>query len=453
MKPIVAIATPRSPAIRGAVRISGDGVDDVLAAVGITVPPRTCRIAITLATDSPIGDVPADLMYWSDHRSYTGSPSAEIHTIGSSPVLDAIMTRLIDAGATPAKPGEFTLRAFLAGRLDLPQAEAVLGVIDSPGGEAFETSLAQLAGNLSRPLQTIRLDLIQLLADIEAGLDFVDEDIEFVSASEIRRRLVVASEVVQTAAAQLRSRNQSTQTPSITLRGFPNAGKSQLLNAMSGQQPAIVSSTAGTTRDIVSHDVRLGGQTVRFCDTAGIEDDDARVVSATANAQSSREDKTASIRLWCVDSSDPDFESTADQIQTIARQTGGVSSVDLFLATKSDLNESISTTTRSMSVEKATWIPCSGKTGAGLDDVVAAITDGLDQSGDDATGTSIRCRESFRGAAESIESAIEATDQAIGQELVAAEIREALRHIGEVTGEIYTDDILDQVFSRFCIGK
>lgn len=444
MHTIVAIATPRSPAVRGAVRISGDNVDEVLIASGIAPPDRTGRSEINFDAGLPIGVVPVDLLYWADNRSYTGNQSAEFHTIGSLPVLDAIVARLVDAGAIPAQPGEFTLRAFLAGRLDLTQAEAVLGVIDAPGGEAFEASLAQLAGNLSKPLQTIRLDLIQLLADIEAGLDFVDEDIEFVSLDEIVRRLELAATVIHAASSQLATRVQSTEVPSVTLRGLPNAGKSQLLNALANQQIAIVSATAGTTRDVVQQDVELGDMTVRFCDTAGIEDDGLRDVSASANAQSIQRDQTAQIRLWCVDASDESFESTSQAILKTADETSKPSTVDLFIATKSDIANRR---------PAEPWLRCSGKTGDGLNEVIQTILQTLGASIGDTTGTSIRCRESLANARQSIHSAIQAARDGIGQELVAAEIREALQNIGEVTGEIYTDDILDQVFSRFCIGK
>lgn len=451
MHTIVATATPPSPAVRGAVRLSGPDVASILAAAGLAVPKRTGRTSIQIATDSPIGSVPADLLYWAGDRSYTGAPSAEIHTIGSPPVLDAIMARLVTAGAVPAAPGEFTLRAFLAGRIDLPQAEAVLGVIDAPGDAAFEASLSQLAGNVSRPLSIIRADLITLLADIEAALDFVDEDIEFVTTESILRRLQAAKQVVASAQNGLSSRTASTARPVVTLRGLPNAGKSRLINALAGRDAAIVSPTAGTTRDVVQTPARVGGIELTLCDTAGIEPDNAHRFATAAETRSADQDALADVRLWCVDASSSDFDSDANQLTdrtetlTAVRRTGVR---DIWVATKIDIAPSTApneTTTRR-------WIRCSSVTGEGLTTLQNAIVAALETTGD-ATGTAARCDASLTAADRALSAAIASAQGQMGQELVAAEIRESLVAIGEVTGEIYTDDILDKVFSRFCIGK
>ncbi len=187
---IVAIASPLAPAARGIVRLSGDEaikiVDAITSPADVIRPRRQTRQVLC---GSPIGTVQADVLLWPTASSYTGQMAAEIHVVGSLPVLESIVDAVVAAGGRPAGPGEFTLRAFLAGRLDLTQAEAVLGVIDAQGRGALDHALQQLAGNLSRPLETMRSDLLDLLADVEAGLDFVDEDLEFISSQDLQTRL------------------------------------------------------------------------------------------------------------------------------------------------------------------------------------------------------------------------------------------------------------------------
>ena len=176
--------------------------------------------------------VPCDLFLWPTDRSYTREPVAELHTIGSPPLLQAALAAVCRAGARLAEPGEFTLRAFLAGRIDLTQAEAVLGVIDAARRNELDAALAQLAGGLARPLHQLRDDLLQLLAELEAGLDFVEEDIRFISQQEVARTAASGSELLEDVAKQMTSRLHGESFPQVALVGPPNAGKSSLFNAM-----------------------------------------------------------------------------------------------------------------------------------------------------------------------------------------------------------------------------
>ncbi len=214
--------------------------------------------------------LPADLFLWPQGRSYTRQLLAEIHTFGSPPLVDEILQSLCRNGARLAQPGEFTLRAFLAGRIDLTQAEAVLGVIDAADRNQLQAALAQLAGGLARPLGQLRSDLLDLLADLEAGLDFVEDDIRFVTPDELNRRLAAAAETIDQIGAQLTGRDAATARPRVALIGYPNVGKSSLFNALVGNAAALVSTQAGTTRDYLSATIDACGMSIELIDTAGI---------------------------------------------------------------------------------------------------------------------------------------------------------------------------------------
>ncbi len=240
--------------------------------------------------------VPCDLFLWPGNRSYTREPVAELHTVGSPPVLQAVLAGACRAGARLAEPGEFTLRAFLAGRLDLTQAEAVLGVIDAGGADELQAALAQLAGGFARPLHQLREDLVQLLAELEAGLDFVEEDIRFISQQAVLARLESAGSLLATVTQQLASRYAARELPQVALVGPPNVGKSSLFNALVERfgdndgskakrtMPALVSARRGTTRDYLTAMISLDGVRCELVDTAGVDGSDANLVKSIAAA-------------------------------------------------------------------------------------------------------------------------------------------------------------------------
>ena len=450
---IVAIASSTTPAARGVIRISGQRAIDVLSAMGVDENGKTSahRVEADIDTGSPLRAIPCQILIWPTDRSYTGQPAAELHTYGSLPVLTALVNTAITSGARSARPGEFTMRAFLAGRLDLTQAEAVLGVIEAEGRGSLDHALRQLAGNLSKPLESMRADLLDLLADVEAGLDFVDEDIEFISDGDLVARLLGLSEQLEQTQLLIRDRGDGTGHATITLRGEPNAGKSLLANRLAGRDAAIVADIAGTTRDVVMIETEIGNQTVTLIDTAGIEDEPAGSTSAEivsqSQSQASRAAHGSDVRLWCVDASRPDFESAKATLQATAKDYRR-GALDLWIATKSD---------RATSNTPHGWYATSSFTGAGIDELRVAISKFFEAHDRHETGsvigTAARCRETMHLAARAVSNAIELTQRERGHEFVAAELRTAAQCLGEVTGAVYTDDILDRVFSRFCIGK
>ena len=397
------------------------------------------------AVTPPIAALACHLYLWPTSRSYTRQPSAELHLIGSPPLLEAALHVLCEQGTRLAQPGEFTLRAFLAGRVDLTQAEAVLGVIDAENSRELNVVLTQLAGGLSSRLTRLRDDLMDLLAQIEAGLDFVDEDIEFVRDEEIDDQLGLALTSVRDLLTQLAARGGVSLEPRIVLRGEPNVGKSSLLNALVRTEAAIVSPTAGTTRDYVScpfHWHQVAGILV---DTPGYEDSSSGdPLTCAAQLAADQQARQAHLEILCLDATRPLLER---ERQVLA--TG--SSVERLVAwTKADL-----ATDREDSVRDAVFT--SSVTGEGLDSLralVACRVSGrtLAEVGAVAS-TAARCRESLHNAETRLQCARRLVAQRGGDELVAVELREALDQLGQVVGAVYTDDILDRIFSRFCIGK
>jgi tRNA modification GTPase len=442
---IAAIATASGSGLRGIVRVSGPKAVEIAAMLFDGEGPKsspTCRRG-TLRLPRDLGQVPATLYLWPTTNSYTRQPSAELHLPGSPPILEAALEAVCQVGARLARPGEFTLRAFLAGRLDLTQAEAVLGVIDADNRQTLKSALAQLAGGIARPLRALRERLLDLLAQLEAGLDFVDEDIEFVAAAELDRQLAAAAESIDSLANQMRSRGEVRQLPRIVLAGLPNVGKSSLLNALAEDSAAIVSDIAGTTRDFVTRRVKFGQRECLIIDTAGrFTTPTTTAIETAAQSLAAQQVENADLMLLCLDASQPLQEWEKQQLR--ARND----SRTLTVWTKTDLpvacNDEVSRSA----------VHTSSHTGAGIDELRRTIERALepiDSESGVVVGTADRCRESLRLAAEALQRA--RTNAAAGEELVAAEIRVALDELGRVVGAVYTEDILDRVFSRFCIGK
>lgn len=525
---IVAIASGGQPAARGIVRLSGPRVQEVLEqCFQPTEPPSPTasqrphrqrgRLQLRRG-DQELESVPVDLWSWPTSRSYTGQPSAELHLIGIPFLLERAVRECLRCGARLATPGEFTQRAFLAGRLDLLQAQAVWQVIAAQDPATLHQALGQLAGGLSTPLQRLRDDLIGLLAHLEAGLDFVDEDIEFISRSQLLGDLERLQAQLAATLAQLRQRSQTARLSRVLLVGPPNAGKSSLFNALVGEDAALVSAQRGTTRDYLSSRLALSNSVVELIDTAGL--DPLRATeshSAAADVPVSDVPATdfptadgateatgiggkdtdpldwlgqqqargllpsADVLILCWDSQEPvaDLPQWAQSLPRVP---------DLIVWGKSDLlplaaaaratgshGGTAETTARMESIAPGSGPPCvvaalaelgwsevagvsvSAQTGTGLDDLkgamqqrVAARAQNQDAS---PAGLSTRAVADLEQVDEALLAAVQVVQDHGGEELVAAELHRAIDHLGHLVGTIYTDDILDSIFSRFCIGK
>lgn len=419
-------------------------------------------VRFTEAIDLPrLGQIDIEVFVWPDSRSYTGQPSVEIHCLGNVVILESIQSRLIECGAILAQPGEFTLRAFLAGRLDLTQCEAVLGVIHASNERSLDVALSQLAGGVSGPLGELRNSLITLLADLEAGLDFVDEDIEFISRSEILNRLERAHQITTSLLHQMESRSGQTFVLQVAIVGAPNAGKSSLVNALVAKQVSIVNTEPGTTRDYVRSRLDLDGILVDLLDTAGIENADPSTPRGLAQHFTHQILEQADLILVCQSGSEI---QSADFQQVVEPEKSDLKSVEKTeiwrVETKCDLAGS-SDRSPSLALGSSRAYARCLMTSVFQPSSIGVLLDALRQwahnrqAGDAQVVplTAARCVVSLRAASNSIQLAEDAACRSIGDEIVASEIRLALDEIGVVAGTVYTDDILDALFSRFCIGK
>jgi tRNA modification GTPase len=431
---IVALATPAGPGARAVVRLSGPAA---AAAVLTVFTPSTAWAAeqrllssgqLRLpGTSSPL---PADIYFWPGPHSYTAQDIAEIHTLSSPPLIELLVAALLGAGARPARAGEFTLRAFLAGKLDLTQAEAVQAVVTAPDADELRRALAQLAGGMAAPLTDLRNDLLNLLADVEAALDFADEDIRFVGQEETLHRIAAALARLTLLRKQLEGRATTARPFRVVLAGAPNAGKSSLFNALAGAS-ALVSPEPGTTRDYLIATLDLDGVRIELIDTPGLQTASGSIESQ-AQSLGRAQTSAADLVLLCIETGTPS-----------SLPTEPTSAAQLMIATKCDLSPAT-----------AGMLATSAHTGAGLDTLRSRLAEAARSRQQPPLAPSLaRCRGHIEACLEHLRRAHNLVLFEDPPELLAAELREALEQLGQMVGAVYTDDLLDRIFSRFCIGK
>jgi len=470
---IAAVSSPRGPAARGIVRISGPEAWAAVSRVVVSPdlagqpPPSEATVIPVLLRPAEIRHAwPGELFYWPEGRSYTGQNCVEIHTWGSPALLEACLAAL---QVRPAKPGEFTLRAFLAGRIDLFQAEAVAAVIAAGNDEDLAAALKQLAGGIRPPLQSVRENLIDLLVDLEAGLDFAEEDISFLPRHEAKRRLRDAKDDLRRILDRLRSREDARRSYRVVLCGRPNAGKSSLFNAILEGEKAIVSDTPGTTRDYLAVETEQQGIPIMFIDTAGEEDfapPDSRdsavpnlspkgasrgveshsrgdALNAAAARSAWETISAADLIVFCTDCR---WEFTDRERRFLA----AVRERCLVAATKCDL--------AAAGVPDASQadVRTSAATQEGVDQLREMIVTRLMDSGtsrDHLPSAGAHAQRCMLSAISALDEALDRLGDSLEEEYAAASVRAALDALGEIVGAVYTEDILERVFSRFCIGK
>ena len=436
---IVALSSAPGRGARAIVRLSGQHAGTLVAPCWTgsepLLPPRRVLLSGSLSLAEIHGSLPADVYVWPAPKTFTGQEMIEIHTLSSPPLLDVLIAQLLQAGARAARPGEFTMRAFLAGKLDLTRAEAVLGVIEANGRDELQQALAQLAGGVARPMQALRDDLLNLLADVEAALDFADEDVRFVAQDETLTRLAAGLAQLTLLQRQLAQRSVSERPFRAVLAGRPNAGKSSLFNALTGAT-ALVSPEPGTTRDYLVRRLDLGdGVAVELVDTAGLRF--ARnPIEATAQALGREQTERADLVLLCRAA---DSEPTPEETEWLRQTEPTV----VRLGTKCDLAPS-----------SPGWLATSATTGGGLDELRALLIEHVRARSQPALAPSMsRCRHHVDACLDRLRRAHSLVLFEDPPELLALELREALEQLGEMVGAVYTDDLLDRIFSRFCIGK
>ena len=374
-------------------------------------------------------------------NSFTGDDVVELSVHGSRWIQRRLIDILVNAGARLALPGEYTRRAFSAGKIDLAEAEGVADLIASSSAAAHRIALSQMRGGFSARLQQIREQLLELASLLELELDFSEEDVEFAS----RQRLL---DLATTSATSLQKLADGFTTGAAIKDGIPvaivgktNVGKSSLLNALLGDERAIVSDIHGTTRDVVEDTVEIGPYLIRFKDTAGIRHSNDPIENMGIQ-RSRKAAQAAQIVLCVIDATDP--QVPADDIQDIPAER------IIYILNKTDLSTSSTGTFKALAI--------SAKTGQGLDELRQAIAQRLDQQMEnnadgDILVTNQRHAQALAAAADSLRQVAQGIETQLPPDLVAQDLREAIHHLSTITGKITTPEILQSIFTNFCIGK
>jgi tRNA modification GTPase len=436
--PIIALSTAPGAGARAIARLSGSESVNIISALFKAEEPLQAQhrrlYQGSIILPGVHASLPAEVYVWPPPQTYTGQLLVEIHAPGSPPLVDLLISCCLSAGARPAGPGEFTMRAFLAGKLDLTRAEAVLAVIEAGSRDELKQSLAQLAGGVARPLQELRNDLLNLLADVEAALDFGDEEIQFVQQDDLLHRLTRGLALLTNLRQQLDRRALSDRPFRVVLAGKPNAGKSSLFNALGGGI-ALVSPVAGTTRDYLVQRLNLDGARVDLIDTAGLQHS-VNGIEGQSQELGQEQLRQADLILLCVEAG----KGAEEQQRQLAQRT---EAEIVVVATKCDLHR---------------WPPgllaTSAATRQGLDVLRKLLKERAADLARPALAPSLaRCRHHVDACLENLRRAHHLVLEEEPAELLALEIRGSLDQLGEMVGAVYSDDLLDRIFSRFCIGK
>ena len=374
-------------------------------------------------------------------KSYTRENVVEIQCHGGSEVLREILSRTFEAGARPAERGEFTKRAFLNGRLDLSQAQAVLDVIQAKTSTALTVAQNQLAGKTSAKIRAIRTEILDVLAHIEALIDFPEDDIDAVALDDIDKKIAAQIDAIKIFLANQRSGRILREGLETAIIGKPNVGKSSLLNFLAETDRAIVTDIPGTTRDSIEEFVNIRGVPLKIIDTAGIRNSDnpvEKIGIERARDCASR----AELILALFDSS---REISAEDLE-ILNLIDGRSAI--ILLTKADLPRAID------AARFENFIAISVKTGAGVEDFLDAISEKVGAVNAEMNFVrDEREADLLRRAVENLQEARATLKKNIGIDFISIDLRAALELLSEITGESVTDDVINEIFSKFCIGK
>ncbi|UTW62470.1 tRNA uridine-5-carboxymethylaminomethyl(34) synthesis GTPase MnmE [bacterium SCSIO 12741] len=450
---IVALATPQGVGAIGVIRLSGP------EAISIANSVFSKDLSNKAGHTAHFGDIRDGetildevlMTLFKDGKSYTGEEVVEISCHGSPYILQNVMRLLTSKGAVPAEPGEFTLRAFLNGKLDLSQAEAVADLIASNSEAAHKVAMNQMRGGFSRQIKELREQLIHFASLVELELDFSEEDVEFADRTQLEELIQKTLKVISGLIASFKTGNAIRNGVPVAIVGKPNAGKSTLLNALLNEERALVTDIAGTTRDTVEDEMVIEGIYFRFIDTAGLRQTED-TVEAMGVQRAWEKMESADIVLYLFDLTNNTPEEAANNLVEL-QQRSGEEAVILSLANKSDKVDDQKIAAFQNDLE---FVSLSAKQKEGLqelkDKLVQLVLSG--RTGENETLiTNIRHFQSLTKTAEALDAVQNGMQMGISGDLLAADIRQALFHLGEITGEITTDDLLGNIFSKFCIGK
>ena len=398
-------------------------------------------------------------------HSYTGENSVEISCHASSFIVSALNGLLLEAGARAAEPGEFTQRAYLNGKMDLAQAEAVADVIASQNAAAHRVAFKQMKGGFSNELRGMRSELLELVSLMELELDFSEEEVEFADRSRLDSLLGQIISHVTRLIDSFRLGNAIKNGVPVAIAGATNTGKSTLLNALLGEDRAIVSDIHGTTRDTIEETLNINGILFRFIDTAGLRETD-EVVEQIGIRRTFQKISEASLVLGMVDLT-RDFDSTCETIRNIIDKVDFAEQKLVILLNKTDISEvNINVTignyivslleNKNINKEEITIIPISAKTGTGLEELKKNLVKTQQDLLGDSDTTLVTNQRHVQALTDSRTSLLRVRDglaAGLPTDLAAQDIREAIYHLGSIVGEISTDEVLGNIFRNFCIGK
>mgnify|MGYP000915223899 FL=1 len=380
-------------------------------------------------------------------NSYTRENSVEISTHNSKYIIERVINLLIQGGARAARPGEFTLRAFLNGGMDLSQAEAVADLIASNSAASHQVAMQQMRGGFSNQLKSLREDLIHFASLIELELDFSEEDVEFANRDQLKSLILKIQTIVQKLIQSFEQGNVLKNGVPVVIAGKPNVGKSTLLNAFLNEERAIVSDIAGTTRDTIEDEINIHGVTFRFIDTAGIRET-ADIIEAKGVERTREKMKQARLIIYLFDP----IQDNVDDVQSQLLEIQHLQIPFVTIINKADLLSE---------PQKAAYsalnpLYISAKQQIGVEELKEELIHRVQLGNlntDDVMVTNIRHVEALQKTLDSLERVLYGIDNPITSDFLAMDIRQALYHLGEITGSVSTDDLLDNIFSKFCIGK
>jgi tRNA modification GTPase len=451
---IVAAATPPGKGGVAIVRVSGEGVPVIARALLGDLPPaRHARFMCWHDADEALIDAGIVLLFPAP-QSYTGEHVLELQGHGGDVVVEALIERIVELGARRARPGEFTERAYLNNRVDLAQAEAVADLINAGSKRAAQAALRSLQGEFSGHVNSAAAALTGLRVYVEAAIDFPEEEIDFLASQEVRERL---QDVQQRLATVLRSAEQGavlTRGLTIAIAGRPNAGKSTLMNALAGHDVAIVTPVAGTTRDLLRERIEINGVPVELIDTAGLRDTTADAIEAEGMRRAREAIAKADHLLFVVDAGTDaaarSFEEERSTLPAGVPVTIVLNKIDLLKGKK----QAAAVAREAAADGTPALLPISATTGQGVDALRRQIAARAGHAEEGGGTFSARARhvDALRRSAARLEAA--STQLVVKQgELAALELREAQRALGEVIGDVGSDELLGKIFSSFCIGK
>ena len=456
MDTICAVSTPHGMGGIAVIRVSGNGALDIVQQRWQGKPlsemaSHTAHLGHIIDSQGELLDE-AVLTLFRAPNSFTGEDVVEISCHGSLWIQQQIVSTLIDAGCRAATGGEFTQRAFANGKLDLSQAEAIADVIASQSRASHHVAMNQMRGAFSRQLSTLRSQLLQFVSLIELELDFSEEDVTFADRERLTTLATDIKKVIDSLAGSYQAGNAIKNGLPVAIVGPTNAGKSTLLNTLLGDDRALVSDIKGTTRDVIEDTIVMGGTLIRFIDTAGIRES-SDVIESMGIERSFKKMDEARIVLWVVDATAPIAE-LEDFYKQIAEHCQD--KVVIAVVNKIDASDTkaIVKKLKELDIKIA---EISAREGTGVEQLKQEIisTAALPQVTDEnaVIVTNARHYHALVRASEAIDRTLQGLSTGLSGDLVSQDIRECMHYLGEITGEISTDDILGEIFAHFCIGK